>query len=262
MPNGKTLLVVAPDNHYIDDVASRAGARGIIGAARVCQGNAESFAAAIGRLDKGNLIIAKGMIETADFLRLILGYNNKELLGPDRFISHCFIMRRRDFWRRLSRPLIITDASINIAPDADKKAQIARNAIRVARDMLGIKRPVVSFLTAAGKLNPAIKSSVDADAAMKILAGEDADFRMDQMDTAVSAAARRVKGLSGRPADILVVDDIDVGNPLFKTFTTEAGYDAAGVVCGTSVPVVLNSRADSAASKILSIKYAAGMMRW
>jgi phosphate butyryltransferase len=255
------LLVVAPDDHYIESVAERAGKDGLIGGFRVARADSESFADALSRLDKGNLIIAKGMLETADFLRLILKYNDKELIadGGTGFLSHCTIFVKKGIFRR-SRPIILTDAAINIDPDAEKKVKIVKNAIDLARRLLGISRPVASILTPAGKLNPAISSSVDGDRVIRRLAAESAEIRLDQMDTAIDAGARAVKKLAGGPADILLADRLDDGNNIYKLYTNIGGYDAAGLVCGAAVPVVLNSRSDSARSKLLSIEYAVRLL--
>jgi phosphate butyryltransferase len=252
--NETTLLVVEPDEHYVEAVAKRAVADGLAGAFAIVKNDPESFADAAKSAGRGRMIIAKGMLETADFLRLILKYNGKELItgGDGGFLSHCTILAKGG-----SRPLILTDAAINIEPDAGTKAKIVKNAIDLARALFGVRRPVVSILTPAGKLNDKIKSSVDGDFAIRQLAGEDAEIRLDQMDTAIDAGARAMKKLGGGVADILLADNLDVGNAIYKLYAKVGGYDAAGIVCGAAVPTVLNSRADNAASKLLSIKYAA-----
>ncbi|MDR1071490.1 MAG: hypothetical protein LBL21_02520 [Rickettsiales bacterium] len=250
------LLVVAPDDHYIESVAERAGKKGLIGGFRIARADSESFADAMSRMDKGNMIIAKGMLETADFLRLILKYNDKELIsgGGGGLLSHCTILVKRRLFRR-PRPMILTDAAINDKQDAERKVMFVKNAIDLARRLLGIERPVVSILTPSGKSNPAISSSVDGDYVIDRLKGEAAEIRLDQMDTAIDARARSVKKLRGGIADILLAASLGDGNNIYK-LRTDAGYDAAGLVCGATIPIVLNSRADSARSKLLSIKYA------
>jgi phosphotransacetylase len=261
--NAPILLAVEADDHYIEQVAARAADKGLISGVRVSHANAEAFAAAIGRLDKSNLIIAKGMLETADFLRLILKYNDKELIagGAAGFLSHCTILSKKLNWFYREKPLVLTDAAINIQPDAAQKVKIVKNAIDLTRRLFGKKRHVVSILTPAGKLNPAIKSSVDGDFVIRELAGENAEIRLDQLDTALSADARAAKGLpAGGTADILLADNLDSGNEIYKLHTIRAGYLAAGIVCGANIPIVLNSRADAPRSKLLSIKYAAKML--
>jgi hypothetical protein len=272
----------AHESHYLESVAAPARDRGLIGDVRVARANAESFSDALGRLDKNNLIIAKGMVETEDFARLILKYNNKELIagGKDGLLSHCTIILKEQEPPRprgradaadeaapqeeepqeQERPLILADAAINITPDAGQKVKIVKNAIDLARLLFDVERPVVSILTPSGKLNPKIQSSVDGDCVIRQLKNENAEIRLDQMDTAIDAESRAAKKLPGGTADILLVDNLDVGNIIYKMYTKVGKYDAAGLVCGSAVPIVLNSRADSPRSKILSIEYALRLM--
>jgi phosphotransacetylase len=256
------LLVVGPDEHYEETVSRPAVRRGLVSAARSCLPSPESFAAALGAADKSRLILAKGMLETADFLRLILSYNDKELLvrGADGkgFLSHSVILERPV---GPSARRILSDAAIHIAPDAAAKARIAKNAIGLARAVFGNARPIVSMLTPQGKLNDKIQSSIDGDFVIRALDGENAEIRLDQLDTAISADARRVKNLPGGAADVLICSDLGEGNSIWKCHTQLAGYLAAGLVCGAAVPIVLNSRADAAESKLLAVEYAAKLMR-
>ena len=264
------LLVVCPDDHYIKEVAEPAVRRGLVGEFRcVWTKDQEAFDKTMGFLsdDRDRIVIAKGMIETADFLRLIIRHKvdgEKVLIGPDGYLSHCFVMSKKPgWWAPRGRPVIIADCAVAIAPGPEEKAKIAANAIDLARRLLKKKRPVVSFLTPQGKLNPDIKSSVDATAAMGILAASDTDaeMRLDQADTALRIAARKIKKLAGGPADILIVSGLDEGNTAFKIFTGEAGWDAGGLVCGSRVPVLINSRSDDPKSKILALDYACRLLQ-
>ncbi|MDR2268830.1 MAG: hypothetical protein LBD94_01450 [Rickettsiales bacterium] len=262
--NGISLLVVGADEHYMRSVAAKALDRKLIDEAKFAEPDMDSFANAMKFVDKNNLIIAKGMVETADFLRLILKYNDKGLIvgGKDGFLSHCAILIKKRKWLfAREKPIILTDAALNIAPDAAEKVKIAKNAIDLARRALGLKRPVLAILTAAGKYNPAIKSSVDGQYVIDNLGGENAELRLDQVDTAIDAASRRVKNLNGGTADILLSDSIESGQMGYKFCTKKAGYEAIGFLCGAIVPIVVTSRGDSARSKLLSIKYAAKMIR-
>jgi phosphate butyryltransferase len=260
--NKPLLLVVEPDEHYISHVAKTAKTRGLI--SDFIPVTRDKFAEVLDKLDKTKLIIAKGMLETADFLRPILKYNDKELIRKDEngvgLLSHCFILWKKRMFKSY-KPLIITDAAMNIAPTAEQKVKIAQVAISLARKLLGVARPVVSILTPSGKLNPAIKSSVDGDFVIQNLANENAEIRLDQMDTAISMDARRIKHLNGGVADILLAETLDSGNNIFKLYTMSGGYSAAGLVCGTTVPVILNSRSDTPKSKLLSIKMASRLMK-
>ena len=253
MKEKTTLLIVEPDEHYISHVAKPALKKGLI--SDFITVTRDEFAAALDRLDRTRLVIAKGMLETADFLRPILKYSDKALIsgGKDGFLSHCTVLLKRKLFG-WTRPLILTDAAINIAPAAEQKVRIVQNALNMARKMLEIAKPIVSILTPAGKLNPAIQSSVDGDFVAHALPDE--NIRLDQMDTALSADARAAKKLSGGIADILLADNLDSGNNIYKLHTMRGGYLAAGIVCGTTVPVILNSRSDESTSKLLSLKFA------
>jgi len=253
------LLAVAPDKRYMSQVAWCAQKMGLVDEVRASDATMESFTASLDAISKDDdVIIAKGMVETTPFMRLCLGYGDKKLIkdGRDGFVSHCFVLEKFGIWPWRKRPRILTDAAVNIDPTPAQKARIAQNAVDFARDILGIKRPMISMLTAAGVWNPKIQSSIDALWVIESGGLENADARLDQFDTAVSVAARRVKKLAGGPADIMLVPDLDAGNPLLKAHTIHGGFRAAGLVLGFTVPVVLNSRFDCARSKLLSIKYA------
>ena len=257
------LLVVSPDDEYMSCVARRAKSKGLVDEVVSSSDTPESFAAAVSGVSSDkNLIIAKGLIETAAFMRLVIGYDDKALIkgGRDGFVSHCFILEKKcalplpRMFR--ARPTVLTDAAINISPTAEQKVKIAQNAVDLARNMLGIRYPVLSILTAAGKEHPKIQSSLDGKWIIENGLIHGADVRLDQFDTAISIDARRLKKLGGGLADIMLVPNLDSGNPLYKAQAMRAGYRAAGLVLGCTVPLVLNSRFDSVKSKLLSIRYA------
>ena len=251
------LLVVEPDEHYISDVARVAVRKGLV--SNFIAVKRADFANVLDKQDKSNLIIAKGMLETADFLRLILRYNDRELLTRDGFLSHCSILMRHG-----RHPFILTDGAANIKPDVKRKFKIVKNAINFARKMFGIKRPILSILTPSGKLNPGIQSSVDGDIIIKKLLdeGENVEARLDQFDTATSVKSRKVKKIPGKKmADILLAHDLDSANIIWKVYMTSLKCNIIGIVCGTTVPIALSSRADTEKSKLLSIKYAIKLLR-
>ncbi|MDR1826683.1 MAG: hypothetical protein LBQ49_03245 [Rickettsiales bacterium] len=260
MKKRTTLLVVAAGAGYASDVARRALRRGLVNDVIYADETPESFDAAMRTVNPNdNLIIAKGMCETAPFMRLVIGYDDKALIkgGADGFLSHCFIVEKRRFpffW--LKKRVIITDAAVNIAPTKEQKVKIIAHAADLARRALGIRRPTVSILTASGRMNPKILSSVDGGWLIDNGNVANADLRLDQLDTAISPRARRLKKLAGEAAHIILAHDLDSGNSLFKAYVLCGGFSAAGLVMGGAVPVVLNSRSDGARSKLLSIKYA------
>ena len=199
---------------------------------------------------KNHIILMKGLIETADFIRPILARN--DLYTKGTLLSHCAILEN-DFGARF----IVTDAAMNMYPNAETKVKIAENAIWLHKKLNDtIMLPKISALTPAGKLNPKIQSSVDAEFIAKELFGK-AEVVPDQLDTAVSASAAATKGrVAARPADILLCHDLDSGNILYKAMTNFGGFSVGGLIIGTKLPICVNSRSDSKKSKLLALKYA------
>jgi phosphate butyryltransferase len=206
-------------------------------------------------------ILMKGSLHTDQLMHAVV--NPMTGLGTARRISHVYMMDVPGH----DRPLLITDAAVNIAPTLEEKRDIVQNAVDLAQAM-GIERPRVAILSAVETVNPKLRSTLDAAALCKMadrgqITGADVDGPL-AFDNAVSVEAAREKGIisnvAGR-ADILVVPDLEAGNMLAKQLTFLAGADAAGVVLGARVPIVLTSRADSARTRIASCAVAVLLTR-
>ncbi len=175
-------------------------------------------------------------------------------LRTDRRISHVFVLDVP----RYAKPLLITDAAINVRPDFDAKADIVRNAIDLAH-ALGIAMPKVAILSAVETVSSKLPSAMDAAALSKMAdRGQITGALVDgplAFDNAVSMAAVKTKGIRSPvagDADVLVVPDLDAGNMVAKQLEYLGDAQAAGIVMGARVPIVLTSRADSAHSRIAS----------
>lgn len=199
----------------------------------------------------------KGHIHTDDMLRAMVVRETGLRIG--RRLTHIFVMDVPG----LDYPLLVTDAAINIAPDLATKVDIVQNAIDLAIS-IGIPRPRVGVLSATETVNPAIPSSIDAALLSKMaergqITGGYVDGPL-AMDNAVSMAAARTKGIksevAGR-AEVLVVPGIDAGNMLAKQLSYLSHAEAAGLVMGARVPVILNSRSDSSMARLASCAVAA-----
>lgn len=201
--------------------------------------------------------IMKGKVNTDVLLRGVL---NKETgVPPTGVLSHIGVFNApgRD------KLMILTDAGINIAPNLQRKADIVRNALVVARK-LGIEAPRVAMLAATEKvIYPAMPATLDAQMVAKM--GEQGEFGDAivagpfALDLAVSERAVACKGVSNPVAgnaDILVVPDIESGNILYKALTSFMNLEMAGVVAGSSVPLVVASRGDTDRTKFYSIALA------
>lgn len=165
------------------------------------------------------------------------------------------------FWFDLPayhKPLMMTDAVVNIAPTVEEKAIILENVIAFCHT-IGIAKPKIALLSAVEYVNPHIPSSVDAGELTKMAKnGRFTGAMVDGpfgFDNAVSKAAAVTKGISSPVAgdpDVLMVPNLDAGNMLYKSFTYFGGGECAGVILGARVPVILTSRADSRRARIAS----------
>ena len=196
--------------------------------------------------------LMKGSLHSDELLSAVV--NAQTGLRTERRVSHVFVLDVP----RYPKPLLITDAAINVEPDFDAKVDIVQNAIDLAH-ALGIERPKVAILSAVETVMPKLRSSMDAAALSKMAdRGQITGGLVDgplAFDNAVSLAAAKTKGIQSKvagDADILVVPDLESGNMLAKQLEYLGGAQAAGIVMGAKVPIVLTSRADSAHSRIAS----------
>ena len=197
--------------------------------------------------------LMKGSLHTDELLHAVLDKENG--LRTERRLSHVFAIDVPAY----PRPLLITDAAININPDLMAKRDIVQNAIDLAC-RIGIFEPRVAILSAIETINPALRSTLDAAALCKMAErGQIVGGRLDgplAFDNATSVEAARIKNIHSDVAgcaDILVVPDLEAGNMLVKQLTLFADADSAGIVLGARVPIVLTSRSDSVRNRIASI---------
>lgn len=196
--------------------------------------------------------LMKGSLHTDELMAAVVARDTGIRTG--RRISHCFIMDVPSH----PRPLIITDAAVNIAPDLGEKVDIVQNAIDLAH-ALGEQDVRVAILSAMELINPNVPSTVEAAALCKMadrgqITGASVDGPL-ALDNAIDPEAARVKGIvsevAGR-ANVLVVPDLEAGNMLAKSLSFLAGADAAGIVLGARVPIILTSRADALLTRLAS----------
>ncbi len=198
-------------------------------------------------------LLMKGALHTDELLHEVMQPGTGLRTGR-RLLSHVFVMDVPTY----PRPLFVTDAAINIAPTLEEKACIVQNAIELAH-VLGIETPRVAILAAVETVNPVMQATLDAAALCKMAdRGQITGAILDgplAFDNAVSAAAAAQKGIKSAvagQADILLVPNIEAGNILAKQLTFLANADAAGIVLGASVPIILTSRADNDRARLAS----------
>jgi phosphate acetyltransferase len=200
---------------------------------------------------KGELLM-KGSLHTDELMRAVTA--SATGLRTARRISHVFVMDVPTY----PEPLLITDAAINIFPDLDAKRDIIQNAIDLFTQA-GLGTPRVAILSAVETVTSKIPSTIEAAALCKMAErGQITGGVLDgplAFDNAIDPDAAKIKGIhspvAGR-AQILVVPDLEAGNMLAKNLTFLAKADAAGIVLGARVPIILTSRADSVRTRMAS----------
>ncbi|WP_371153361.1 phosphate acyltransferase [Jannaschia sp. 2305UL9-9] len=210
---------------------------------------ASSAAAALARAGEADAIM-KGQVHTSTFLKGLLP-SAAGLRAPGARCGHVFHMTRPGD----DRPLLLTDAALNVAPDVATRKACLAHAVHLAH-LVGIERPRAAILGATEDPIPSIantgESRAIADWARDALPDADVAGPI-ALDLALSADAARIKGYDdpvAGAADILVAPAITTGNVLFKALAFGMGACAGGVVMGARVPILLTSRAQATPARL------------
>jgi phosphate acetyltransferase len=250
---GIVVPILVGPKAKISDAARRYGID--VGRFEIVEAAHSDDAAVLGvkliREGKGELLM-KGSLHTDELMHAVAA--SATGLRTARRISHVFIMDVPTY----HEPLFITDAAINIFPDLDAKRDIIQNAIDLFTQ-IGLGMPRVAILSAVETVTSKIPSTIEAAALCKMAErGQIIGGILDgplAFDNAIDAGAAKIKGIdstvAGR-AQILVVPDLEAGNMLAKNLSFLAQADAAGIVLGARVPIVLTSRADSVRTRMAS----------
>ena len=211
---------------------------------------------ALVRAGEGDALM-RGRLHTDELLAEVV--QTETGLRTERRLSHVFIMDVPTY----PKPLFITDAAVNIRPTLEDKADIVRNAVDLAH-ALGIARPKVAILSAVETVTSKIPSTIDAAALCKMAdrgqirgALLDGPLALDNAISREAAATKEIVSAVAGDADILLVPDLEAGNMLAKELTFLANADAAGIVLGARVPIILTSRADNLRTRMASCAVAA-----
>jgi phosphate acetyltransferase len=196
--------------------------------------------------------LMKGSLHTDELMGAVV--SRQAGIRTARRISHCFIMDVPNH----PDALIITDAAVNIAPTLDDKVDIVQNAIDLAHAM-GIAEVRVAILSAMETVNAKVQSTIEAAALCKMadrgqITGGllDGPLALDNAISPQAAAIKRIVSPVAGCANVLVVPDLEAGNMLAKSLSFLAQADAAGIVLGARVPIILTSRADSLLTRLAS----------
>lgn len=247
-----TPILVGPEQR-IREAAAKAGVD--IGAYEIVDAahSHDSAEKAVALVREGRAeALMKGSLHTDELMAAVVARDKG--LRTARRISHCFIMDVPHH----PDALIITDAAVNIAPDLAGKVDIVQNAIDLAHAM-GVSDVRVAILSAMETVNANVPSTLEAAALCKMAErGQITGAVLDgplALDNAISPEAAAIKGIAspvaGR-ANVLVVPDLEAGNMLAKSLSFLGGADAAGIVLGARVPIILTSRADAPLARLAS----------
>jgi phosphate acetyltransferase len=201
--------------------------------------------------------LMKGSLHTDELMAAVV--RRETGLRTARRVSHCFVMDVPSY----PETLIVTDAAVNIAPTLEDKVDIIQNAIDLGH-ALRFSEVRVAILSAMETVNPKVPSTVEAGALCKMAdRGQITGAVLDgplALDNAINVESVKIKKIdspvAGR-ANVLVVPDLEAGNMLAKSLSFLAGADAAGIVLGARVPIILTSRADSVTTRLASCGIAA-----
>jgi phosphate acetyltransferase len=196
--------------------------------------------------------LMKGSLHTDELMGAVV--KRETGLRTARRLSHCFVIDVPSY----ENVLVISDAAINIAPTLEDKVDIVQNAIDLTK-ALRFPEARVAILSAVETVNPKIPSTVEAAALCKMAdRGQITGGILDgplALDNAISLEAAAIKKIvspvAGR-ANVLIVPNLEAGNMLAKSLSMLAGADAAGIVLGAKVPIILTSRADSVMARLAS----------
>ncbi|MFL6845725.1 MAG: phosphate acetyltransferase [Allosphingosinicella sp.] len=217
----------------------------------------DSAAKAVAEVRAGRAgALMKGSLHTDEFMAAVVARETG--LRTSRRVSHCFIMDVPGH----PDPLIITDAAVNVAPTLEDKVHIVQNAIDLAK-ALGVEDVRVAILSAMETVNPKIASTLEAAALCKMAdrgqivgATLDGPLALDNAISPQAAALKKIASPVAGRANVLLVPDLEAGNMLAKSLSFLAGADAAGIVLGARVPIVLTSRADAMLTRLASFAVA------
>lgn len=206
--------------------------------------------------------LMKGSLHTDEFMGAIV--DKKKGIRTDRRMSHIYVIDVPSY----HKPLLITDAAINIYPDLPTKVDIVKNAIDLAQ-AIGLDKPKVALISAVETITPKIPTTLDAAALCKMadrkqITGAILDGPL-AFDNAISKRAAEEKGIDSvvaGDADVLVAPDLEAGNMLAKQLVYLADAHVAALVMGARVPIILTSRADDALTRVGSCALALLVKEW
>jgi phosphotransacetylase len=205
--------------------------------------------------------LMKGHLGTSELLRAVV--HKTKGIRTERRLSHVFVFDIPNY----HKPLVITDAAINIIPDLFCKKDITQNAIDFCK-ALGVETPKVAILSAVEKVKPNIQSTIDAAALCKMADREqltggiiDGPLAFDNAISQQAAIDKHIDSVVSGDADILLAPDLEAANMISKQLIYLANAKSAGIALGAKVPIILTSRAEKTLGRLASCALASHMVQ-
>ena len=196
--------------------------------------------------------IMKGQVHTSTFLKGLLP-SAAGLRERGTRCGHVFHITAPGS----DRPLLLTDAALNVDPDIETRQACLAHAVQLAQ-ILGDTEVKAALLAPTEDPIPSIANTMEA-AAIATWARDHLPHAQVAgpiaMDLILSKDAAEVKGYDNPvagDADIVVTPNITTGNALFKLMVLGMGCCAGGIVMGAKVPILLTSRSQKAPARLAS----------
>ena len=185
-------------------------------------------------------VLMKCDIHSDDFIRRVIAIN-KKLISEKFYLTHCFVLSNKSGNRT---PFILSDAACVPMPDENQLTHIIQNAISLYSKMFGEKRvPLISLVSAGGDTNTKISPLLHSWYESNVNNFPTHTVRIEQLDVALDLHVRNEKHISGKTADIIIVDNINTGNAILKSLTVLSdNWYGIGFLIGAKNTVILNSR--------------------
>lgn len=258
LTEGVAQFTLVADSHHADRARQLAADHPSDVSLLLTDSPEQAAAQAVAEVREGRAdVLMKGSLNTDVLLRAVL---NKEegLLTPGAVLTHITATHIPAY----PRLLLFTDAAVIPYPTLDQMDAQLRAAISLHR-RLSQEQPRIALLHCTEKTSPKFPQTIAyAELRQRAEQGLYGDVLIDgpmDVKTALDAESARIKHLTSPvtgQANILLFPDIEAGNTFYKTITLLAQAETAGLLCGTTAPVVVASRADSAASKYHSLAMA------
>ena len=202
-------------------------------------------------------VLMKGTINTDNLLHAVLD-KERGLLRPGSILSHVTATHIPAY----GKFVVFADAAVIPRPTLEQYDAILGYAVGISR-RLGVACPRVALINFTEKVSEKFPHTLYyMELRQRAAEGRYGDVLVDgpmDVKTALDTESGQIKGISSPVtgnADVLIFPNIESGNVFYKTLTLFAGAETAGMLCGTTVPVVVASRADSCESKFYSLAMA------